>query len=159
MRAALASWSRQLRAVRGAALSLCVVLAASASALAAKADALLAVILCIPLPPTAGDCYARVKIARQQGGLSLDENDLWIAATALAINATLVSRDHDFRRIEGLRVEDWTEAVRREIPGDATHLEAAIAVSRKARCAGRASLPASRGSAGASPSRWTPDRF
>jgi predicted nucleic acid-binding protein len=78
------------------------------AALAAKADALLAVILCIPLPPTAGDCYARVKIARQQGGLSLDENDLWIAATALAINATLVSRDHDFRRIEGLRVEDWT---------------------------------------------------
>jgi predicted nucleic acid-binding protein len=30
------------------------------------------------------------------------ENDLWISATALAIGATLVSRDSDFRAIEGL---------------------------------------------------------
>ena len=32
----------------------------------------------------------------------LDENDLWIAATALVMNATLVTRDGDFRAIEGL---------------------------------------------------------
>jgi len=32
----------------------------------------------------------------------LDENDLWIAATALALDATLVSRDGAFQTIEGL---------------------------------------------------------
>jgi predicted nucleic acid-binding protein len=39
-------------------------------------------------------------------GLSLDENDLWVAATALATGATLVSRDSDFRRIDRLAVAD-----------------------------------------------------
>jgi predicted nucleic acid-binding protein len=50
-----------------------------------------------------------VKIARQRKGLTLDENDLWIAACALALQATLVSRDGDFGQIEGLNVEDWTK--------------------------------------------------
>lgn len=77
--------------------------------LATKAAGLLEVIPCAPIPPAAGDHYARIKVARQQSGLSLDENDLWIAATALALSATLVSRDRDFQRVEGLRVEDWTE--------------------------------------------------
>jgi len=30
-----------------------------------------------------------VKLAQQRRGLSLDENDLWMAATALALGATL----------------------------------------------------------------------
>jgi len=34
--------------------------------------------------------------------LPLDENDLWIAAAALAIGATLVSTDSDFQRVETL---------------------------------------------------------
>jgi predicted nucleic acid-binding protein len=38
----------------------------------------------------------------------LDENDLWIAATALATGATLITRDGDFQQIEGLSVQDWT---------------------------------------------------
>jgi ABC-type uncharacterized transport system ATPase subunit len=37
-------------------------------------------------------------------GLPLDENDLWMAATALALSAILVSRDSDFQGIEGLSV-------------------------------------------------------
>jgi predicted nucleic acid-binding protein len=41
--------------------------------------------------------------------LALDENDLWIAATARQSRATLVSRDSDFQRIDGLKVEDWTK--------------------------------------------------
>jgi predicted nucleic acid-binding protein len=45
-----------------------------------------------------------VKVARQRRGLPLDENDLWMAATALAIGATLVTRDSDFREIEGLAI-------------------------------------------------------
>ena len=34
----------------------------------------------------------------------VDENDLWIAATALALGATLVTRDTDFNGIEGLMI-------------------------------------------------------
>jgi predicted nucleic acid-binding protein len=34
----------------------------------------------------------------------LDENDLWIAATALAMDAALVIRDSDFQAIGGLAV-------------------------------------------------------
>ena len=59
---------------------------------------------CEPVPERAGDVYAAVKLARQQRGLPLDENDLWVAATALTLGATLVSRDSDFAGIDGLRV-------------------------------------------------------
>jgi predicted nucleic acid-binding protein len=40
----------------------------------------------------------------QQRGLTLDENDLWVAATALALGPTRVSHDSDFGDIDDLRV-------------------------------------------------------
>ena len=64
----------------------------------------LAAFHCEPIPENAGDFYASVKLVRQQSGLSLDENDLWIAATALALGATLVTRDGDFGSVDGLSV-------------------------------------------------------
>lgn len=64
----------------------------------------LSAIRCEPVPAQAADSYARIKFTRQQGGLTLDENDLWVAATAVALGATLVSRDSDFGHIEGLAV-------------------------------------------------------
>ena len=64
----------------------------------------LAVLPCEPIPERAGDIYAALKLVRQQRGLTLDENDLWVAATALALGATLVSLDRDFERIDGLTV-------------------------------------------------------
>ena len=67
-----------------------------------KAGKLFAILPCEPVPAAAGDRYANVKVSQQRRGLPLDENDLWIAATALALDATLVSRDSDFRAIEGL---------------------------------------------------------
>jgi tRNA(fMet)-specific endonuclease VapC len=73
-----------------------------------QAAPLLAIIPCEPIPEAAGDFYARVKRTRQQKGLILDENDLWIAATALALGAVLISRDSDFQQIDGLTVNDWT---------------------------------------------------
>ena len=76
--------------------------------LAAKAAKLFAVLPCEPVPEKAGDHYATIKLARQQKGLTLDENDLWIAATALSLGAVLVSRDSDFQQIDGLTVNDWT---------------------------------------------------
>ena len=59
---------------------------------------------CEAVPERAGDIYAAIKAARQQRGLTLDENDLWVAATAIALGATLVSRDSDFSGIDELPV-------------------------------------------------------
>ena len=59
---------------------------------------------CEPIPQLAGDYYANLKLTRQQSGLMLDENDLWVAATALALGAKLVTRDNDFAGIRGLSV-------------------------------------------------------
>jgi predicted nucleic acid-binding protein len=61
----------------------------------------LAVYRCEPVPEQAGDFYAAVKLTRHQRGLALDENDLWVAATALALRATLVSRDTNSKGIDG----------------------------------------------------------
>ena len=60
------------------------------------------------MPEVAADHYAKIKLIRQRKGLTLDENDLWIAASAMALNAVLISRDSDFQQIDGLTVEDWT---------------------------------------------------
>ncbi len=76
--------------------------------LQAKANRLFAVIPCEPVSESAADHYADVKLARERKGLSLDENDLWIASTALGLGAVLASRDTGFGGIDGLSVEDWT---------------------------------------------------
>ena len=69
-----------------------------------KAQKLFGAIPCEPIAPAAGDVYANIKVSQQSRGLSLDENDLWMAATALPLSASLVSRDNDFQGIEGLSI-------------------------------------------------------
>lgn len=59
----------------------------------ARAHDVLAALPCTPIPEAAADIYASTKAARQLAGLVLDENDLWVASTAMALKATLVSRD------------------------------------------------------------------
>ena len=50
------------------------------------------------------DAYATLDHHSRSVGRKMGKNDLWIAATALALGATLVSRDLDFREIPGLAV-------------------------------------------------------
>ncbi len=76
--------------------------------LAGLATSVLADIPCESVPEAAGDAYSQIKATRKRQGLTLDENDLWVAATAKALGAVLVSNDGDFARIDGLAVEDWT---------------------------------------------------
>ena len=76
-----------------------------------KANELFSQIPCDPIPENVGDAYAQIKVAAQRQGTSLDECDLWIAATALALDAILVTSDSDYQRITGLglRLEDWAD--------------------------------------------------
>ena len=75
----------------------------------AKAMTLFAMLPCEPVPESAGDHYGCIKREVEKRGLTLGENDLWIAATAMALDAILVTRDSDFQRVPGLLVEDWTK--------------------------------------------------
>ena len=74
-----------------------------------KVASLFASLPCEPIPEAAGDQYAHVKRETERKGARLDENDLWIAAAALSLGATLVTTDSDFERVSGLRLEDWTQ--------------------------------------------------
>src|SRR5437762_2165395 len=69
------------------------------AALHAKAHLVISQMRCYELPQQASEHYARMKAKQQQIGLSLTDNDLWIAATCVELGATLVSRDLDFSRI------------------------------------------------------------
>jgi len=77
--------------------------------LEAKVRELFAMIPCEPIPEGAGNQYARIKRETERKGMRLDENDLWIAATALSMNAILVTTDSDFQRVRRLRSENWAE--------------------------------------------------
>ena len=76
-----------------------------------KANELFAAIPCEPIPENVADVYAQIKVAAEQQGTSLGECDLWIAATALALDAILVTSDSDYQRVIGLglRLENWED--------------------------------------------------
>jgi predicted nucleic acid-binding protein len=74
-----------------------------------KVQAIAKKVSCREVPVSAADHYARIKRDSQRRGRPLDENDLWIAATAAALGAVLVSRDLDFSGVAAIQIEDWTK--------------------------------------------------
>lgn len=52
--------------------------------------------------------YAKLRAILEPEGQPIGGLDLMIAAHALALGAVLVSSDHVFRRVKGLKIEDWT---------------------------------------------------
>ena len=55
--------------------------------------------------------YARIRADLEIRGVVIGGNNLWIAATALAHGATLVTNNTaEFSRVPGLQLEDWTLA-------------------------------------------------
>jgi tRNA(fMet)-specific endonuclease VapC len=54
--------------------------------------------------------YARLRAILEENGEPMGNLDLMIAAQALAVEAILVSNDRVFRRVKGLRVEDWSKS-------------------------------------------------
>ena len=52
--------------------------------------------------------YARIRAELEKDGEPMGNLDLMIAARAFAAEAVLVTHDHVFRRVKGLKVEDWS---------------------------------------------------
>ena len=50
--------------------------------------------------------YGKVKAKLKAKGRPIPENDIWIAATALAANLSLVTADSDFQNVSGLVIEN-----------------------------------------------------
>lgn len=56
------------------------------------------------------DVYAKEKSRLRKKGLSLDDFDLLIGATAISNNLTLVTRNvSDFERLNGIELENWVD--------------------------------------------------
>jgi tRNA(fMet)-specific endonuclease VapC len=62
------------------------------------------------LPLIAAEHYGRSRATLQHLGQPIGNNDLWLAAHALAEDWTLVTNNiREFTRVPGLRVENWVE--------------------------------------------------
>jgi tRNA(fMet)-specific endonuclease VapC len=64
----------------------------------------------LPWNSEAARNYARIRANLEEEGEPMGNMDLMIAAHAVAAEVVLVTHDHVFRRVKGLRVEDWSKA-------------------------------------------------
>jgi tRNA(fMet)-specific endonuclease VapC len=63
----------------------------------------------LPWDSTAARHYARLRATLEETGEPMGNMDLMIASQALAEDAILVSHDRVFRRVKGLKREDWSK--------------------------------------------------
>lgn len=74
----------------------------------ARIRALLEDVEALPLAFAAVGIYGSIKADLLQRGEPIGGNDFWIAAHALALEATLVTGSlREFKRVPGLKLENW----------------------------------------------------
>jgi tRNA(fMet)-specific endonuclease VapC len=62
------------------------------------------------LPMRAGEFYGSIRAALAAEGGMIGNNDLWIAAHARTAGLILVTNnEREFRRIQGLEIQNWAE--------------------------------------------------
>jgi tRNA(fMet)-specific endonuclease VapC len=62
----------------------------------------------LPLPETAAEAYGAARHELASKGEMIGNNDLWIAAHAVASGLTLVTNNEkEFRRVRGLKIQNW----------------------------------------------------
>lgn len=70
---------------------------------------LVQVLPALPLPQNAAETYGTIRAELETKGEMIGNNDLWIAAHALASGLILVTNNEkEFRRVRGLKVQNWT---------------------------------------------------
>jgi tRNA(fMet)-specific endonuclease VapC len=73
-----------------------------------RANEVLARIPAEPLGAEADGHYAAIRVDLERRGQIIGQNDMLIAAHALALGAIMVTANtREFRRVKGLRVENW----------------------------------------------------
>ena len=73
----------------------------------AKVERTLSPFRSLPFDDAAARHYAAIRDDLETRGAIIGPNDLLIAAIGLANDLTPVTSNHEFSRIEGLRIEDW----------------------------------------------------
>jgi tRNA(fMet)-specific endonuclease VapC len=63
----------------------------------------------LPWNSDAAESYANLRAALEEYGEPMGNLDLMIASQALSVGTTLVTNDRVFKRVSGLRIEDWTK--------------------------------------------------
>jgi len=62
------------------------------------------------LTSTVSESYGIIRAALEKQGRVIGNDDIWIAAHAMSIGATLATNnDREFLRVAGLSVENWTK--------------------------------------------------
>jgi tRNA(fMet)-specific endonuclease VapC len=62
----------------------------------------------LPWDSSAAQRYAEMRAILERSGKPMGNMDMLIAAHALAAEAVLVTHDRVFRRVKGLKIEDWS---------------------------------------------------
>lgn len=74
----------------------------------AAIDEFCALVPPLPLTPEVGIAYGRIRAPLARAGKPIGNNDLWIAAHAVALDLILVSNNtREFARVDGLALENW----------------------------------------------------
>jgi tRNA(fMet)-specific endonuclease VapC len=74
----------------------------------ARLSALIDLLPILPLEEGAAQAYGEIRAELESNGQMIGNNDLWIAAHALAAGLTLVTNNEkEFRRVRGLKVQNW----------------------------------------------------
>jgi len=63
----------------------------------------------LPWDSASAQHYARLRASLEQRGQPMGNLDLMIAAQALDADVVLVTNDRVFRRVKGLKIEDWSK--------------------------------------------------
>ena len=62
----------------------------------------------LPLPEAAAEAYGTIRAELASKGEMIGNNDLWIAAHAMATGLTLVTNNEkEFRRVPRLKIQNW----------------------------------------------------
>lgn len=76
--------------------------------LTAQLEAVLSVLVVLPLEPPADAIYASLRADLEEVGTPIGAHDMLIAAHALALGCTLVTdNEKEFARVRGLLRENW----------------------------------------------------
>jgi tRNA(fMet)-specific endonuclease VapC len=69
---------------------------------------LIALMPALALPEEAAEAYGTIRAKLESTGEMIGNNDLWIAAHAMAVGLTLVTNnEREFRRVHGLKIQNW----------------------------------------------------